>query len=78
MTGMQTSLLLERAGQREGLLVTAGHRVWVNPYGDTSPGELEMANPDVLTGNDDENSQKSSLGFGRNGHAAKTAAYTGR
>ena len=37
MTGMQTSLLLERAGQGEGLLVTAGQRVWVNLYGHTSP-----------------------------------------
>jgi hypothetical protein len=39
---------IERAGQGEGLLVTAGRRVWVNLYGHTSPGEYAMANTDVL------------------------------
>jgi len=38
--------LLDRAGQGEGLLVTAGQRVWVNLYGHTSPGEFEAFNTD--------------------------------
>ena len=37
---------IERAGQGEGLLVTAGRRVWVNLYGHTSPGEYSMAHTD--------------------------------
>jgi hypothetical protein len=37
---------IERAGQGEGLLVTAGQRVWVNLYGHTSPEEYAMANTD--------------------------------
>jgi hypothetical protein len=58
---------LEKAGQGEGLLVTARRRVWVNLYGHTSPGEYAMANTDVLVDVDDGR---------RNGHAreAVTAA----
>jgi hypothetical protein len=37
---------IERAGQGEGLLVTAGQRVWVNLFGHTSPEEYAMANTD--------------------------------
>jgi hypothetical protein len=37
---------IERAGQGEGLLVTAGQRVWVNLFGHTSPDEYAMANTD--------------------------------
>ncbi|MBV9172813.1 MAG: hypothetical protein JOZ81_22315 [Chloroflexi bacterium] len=40
---------IERAGQGEGLLVTAGRRVWVNLYGQTSAAEYAMANTDILT-----------------------------
>jgi hypothetical protein len=61
---------LERAGQGEGLLVTAGRRVWVNLYGHTSPGEYAMANTDVLVDVDLE---------GRNnGHVETLAAYGSR
>src|SRR5207302_2682999 len=37
---------IERAGQGEGLLVTAGQRVWVSLFGQTSPEEYAMANTD--------------------------------
>jgi hypothetical protein len=37
---------IERAGQGEGLLVTAGRRVWVNLYSHTSPHEFEVFNTD--------------------------------
>jgi hypothetical protein len=40
---------IERAGQGEGLLLTAGRRVWVNLYGHTSPEEYAMANTDPIT-----------------------------
>jgi hypothetical protein len=55
---------IERAGQGEGLLVTAGRRVWVNLYGHTSPGEYAMANTDAAGGDDGR----------RNGHAHEMAA----
>jgi len=54
---------MEKAGQGEGLLVTAGRRVWVNLYGHTSPAEFEMANTDLVA-----------VDERRNGHAATTAA----
>jgi hypothetical protein len=60
---------IERAGQGEGLLVTAGRRVWVNLYGHTSPGEYAMANTDVLV--DVEQGR-------RNGHVATVAASSRR
>jgi hypothetical protein len=37
---------IDRAGQGEGLLVTAGRRVWVTVYGHTSPGEFNAFNTD--------------------------------
>ena len=37
---------IDKAGQGEGLLVTAGRRVWVTLYGHTSPGEFEAFNTD--------------------------------
>lgn len=37
---------IKRAGQGEGLLVTAGRRVWVTVYGHSSPGEFEAFNTD--------------------------------
>lgn len=38
--------LIRRAGQGEGLLVTAGQRVWVSLYGHTSPDEFRAFNTD--------------------------------
>jgi hypothetical protein len=58
---------LERAGQGEGLRVTAGRRVWVNLYGHTSPAEFAMANTDVLVEDVDVDDR-------RNGHAREVAA----
>jgi hypothetical protein len=69
---------IEKAGQGEGLLVTTGRRVWVNLYGHTSPGEFAMANTDVVMSIDVDEGENSSLYPGRNGHAAKTAAYAAR
>jgi hypothetical protein len=60
---------IERAGQGEGLLVTAGRRVWINLYGHTSPGEYAMANTDVMVDVDDGRA---------NGHAAKVVALVSR
>jgi hypothetical protein len=57
---------LDRAGQGEGLLVTAGRRVWVSLWGHTSPGEFEAFNTDREPDEHRENR--------RNGHAAKAAA----
>lgn len=37
---------IKRAGQGEGLLVTAGRRVWVTVYSHTSPGEFRAFNTD--------------------------------
>lgn len=37
---------IKRAGQGEGLLVTASQRVWVTVYGHSSPGEFESFNTD--------------------------------
>lgn len=37
---------IKRAGQGEGLLVTAGRRVWVTVFGHTSPGEFRAFNSD--------------------------------
>lgn len=61
---------LEKAGQGEGLLVTAGRRVWVNLYGHTSPAEYAMANTDVFVDVGDVD-----LHGRRNGHAHEAAAY---
>jgi hypothetical protein len=36
----------DRAGQGEGLLVTAGRRVWVTLHGHTAPAEFEAVNTD--------------------------------
>jgi hypothetical protein len=58
---------IEKAGQGEGLLVTAGRRVWVNLYGHTSPAEFAMANTDVLAVVDFDR---------RNGHAVALAGST--
>ena len=63
---------IEKAGQGEGLLVTTGRRVWVNPYGHTSPGEFAMANTDLVLADDWTNPQRVA-DFGRNGHDARTA-----
>lgn len=43
---------IERAGQGEGLLVTAGRRVWCSLYGHTSPAEYAMANTDPRAGDE--------------------------
>ena len=64
--------LIERAGQGEGLLVTAGRRVLVNLCGHTSPYEFEVFNTDR-----DERAVENSVDR-RNGHAATTAAYAAR
>lgn len=45
---------IKRAGQGEGLLVTAGRRVWVSVYGHTSPGEFEAFNTDKDEGTTDD------------------------
>lgn len=45
--------LIRKAGQGEGLLVTAGRRVWVNLYGHTSPDEFEAFNTDKEEVDDD-------------------------
>ncbi len=63
--------LLERAGQGEGLLVTAGRRVWVNLYGHTSPHEFEVFNTDR-----DEGAVEISVR--RNGYARAIAASAAR
>jgi hypothetical protein len=60
---------IHRAGQGEGLLWTAGGRVWVNLCGHTSAGEYAMANNDILGDGDDER---------RNGHAAPSLAFSAR
>jgi hypothetical protein len=60
---------IERAGQGEGLLVTAGRRVWINLYGHTSPGEYAMANTDVLVDVDEGRADA---------HAGKVVALASR
>ncbi len=64
---------IERAGQGEGLLVTAGRRVWVNLYGHTSPAEFDMANTDVDTSLAERGRSPVSEGR-RNGHAREALA----
>lgn len=55
--------LIRKAGQGEGLLVTAGRRVWVSLYGHTSPGEFAAFNTDKEEveddGDDDEGADDS-------------------
>jgi hypothetical protein len=63
--------LIEKAGQGEGLLVTAGRRVWVNLYGETSPAEFAAFQTD--------SDADEPIDDGRNGHAgAKVLAFPAR
>jgi hypothetical protein len=66
---------IRRAGQGEGLLVTAGRRVWVSLYGHTSPEEYAAFNTDK-----DELEDDTAEDERRNGHdvAATVAALAGR
>lgn len=67
---------IRRAGQGEGLLVTAGRRVWVSLYGHTSPEEYAAFNTDKDEDLDDDEDQDR-----RNGHdvvaLAELAAFGG-
>jgi hypothetical protein len=65
---------IRKAGQGEGLLLTAGRRVWVSLYGHTSEAEFEAFNTDrdELEADDGEELAKDR----RNGHATAIALAT--
>jgi hypothetical protein len=59
-TGLSTEeqARIRKAGQGEGLLVTAGRRVWVSLYGHTSPGEFVAFHTDHEEADDDEDTEE--------------------
>jgi hypothetical protein len=65
---------IRKAGQGEGLLLTAGRRVWVSLYGHTSEAEFAHFNTDRddLEADDGEDLAENR----RNGHATATALAT--
>ena len=66
---------IRKAGQGEGLLVSAGRRVWVSLYGHTSPAEFEAFNTDRDEDEDDDANRQHVADFERrNGHALAAAA----
>jgi hypothetical protein len=69
---------IEKARQGEGLLVTAGRRVWVNLYGHTSPAEFAMANTDVLVDVDESNAQRVAYSVTERGNGHVHAASYAR
>jgi hypothetical protein len=66
---------IRRAGQGEGLLLTAGRRVWVTLYGHTSPDEFAAFNTDRDEDTDDGDELAEDR---RNGHAAPLTALAAR
>jgi hypothetical protein len=66
---------IRKAGQGEGLLITAGRRVWVSLYGHTSEAEFDAFNTDrEELGADEDDEQEEDR---RNGHVATVAALVG-
>jgi hypothetical protein len=66
---------IRRAGQGEGLLVTAGRRVWVSLYGHTSPEEFEAFNTDHEEATDaDVDDEEDQANERRNGHVVDALA----
>jgi len=65
---------IDRAGQGEGLLVTAGQRVWVTVYGHTSPGEFEAFNTDKDEDPMRVEERRNGQAYGLSGEAAAVSA----
>ncbi len=66
---------IDKAGQGEGLLVTAGRRVWVTLYGHTSPGEFAVFNTDKEEAEIDVDDVDDDR---RNGHELSTLVRSSR